>query len=65
MAAGVPAPEAEPLGQLFAEVRDGRNEHLSDGVERGLGRPPRAFADVVRDLAATGVWDVDGTAVAS
>ncbi|GAA3566880.1 NAD(P)H-binding protein [Microlunatus spumicola] len=65
VAGGVPPEEARPLGQLFAEVLDGRNEHLTDGVARVLGRPPRAFADVVRDLAATGVWDLDGTAVAS
>ena len=58
MAAGVPAEEAEPLGQLFAEVLDGRNEHLTDDVRRVLGRAPRAFADVVREAAATGVWDL-------
>lgn len=41
---------------LFTEVLDGRNAHLSDGVQRALGRAPRDFADYVRDAAATGVW---------
>ena len=58
VAAGVPAGEAEPLGRLFAAVLDGRNEHLTDGVQRVLGRAPRPFADVVRDAAAAGAWDV-------
>lgn len=56
--AGVPAEEAGPIGQLFAEVLDGRNEHLTDDVRRVLGRAPRAFADVVRDAAAAGAWDL-------
>lgn len=63
VAAGVPAEEAGPLGQLFAEVLDGRNEHLTDDVGRVLGRAPRAFGDVVRDAAATGVWDLPAPAV--
>jgi hypothetical protein len=40
----------------IAGVLDGRNAYLSDGVQRALGRPPRDFADFVRDAAATGVW---------
>ena len=47
----------ELVTYLFTEVLDGRNAHLTDGVERVLGRPPRAFADVAREAAATGVWD--------
>lgn len=43
---------------LFREVLDGRNASLTDGVQRALGRPPRDFADYVRDTAATGVWSV-------
>ncbi|SEP79363.1 Rossmann-fold NAD(P)-binding domain-containing protein [Microlunatus flavus] len=58
VAAGVPREEAEPLARLFAEVLDGRNEHLTDDVARVLRRPPRAFADVVREAAAAGAWDV-------
>jgi uncharacterized protein YbjT (DUF2867 family) len=56
LAAGVPEEEVEPLTDLFTTVLDGRNESVTDGVERALGRPARDFADYVRDAAATGVW---------
>ncbi len=42
---------------LFTTVLDGRNEHLTDGVQRALGRAPRDFADFARDAAAAGVWN--------
>jgi hypothetical protein len=42
---------------LFSEVLDGRNAHVSDGVQRALGREPRDFADFARDAAARGVWE--------
>jgi uncharacterized protein YbjT (DUF2867 family) len=48
---------ADWLTALFAEVLDGRNAHLNDGVQRALGRPPRDFADYARAAAATGIWD--------
>lgn len=41
---------------LFTEVLDGRNSHLSDGVQSALGRPPRDFRAYVRAAAGTGVW---------
>jgi uncharacterized protein YbjT (DUF2867 family) len=44
------------LVELFTVVLDGRNEHLTDGVQRALGREPRDFADYARAAAATGVW---------
>jgi uncharacterized protein YbjT (DUF2867 family) len=47
----------EALGEVFHLVTDGRNAHLTDGVQRALGRPPRDFADYARATAATGVWD--------
>ena len=50
-------------GDLFAEVLDGRNEHRTDDVRRVLDRAPRPFADVVRDAAAAGAWDVPASAV--
>jgi uncharacterized protein YbjT (DUF2867 family) len=56
--AGVPEDEAYGLVELFGEVLDGRNEHLTDGVKRALGREPRDFGDYARETAATGVWDV-------
>jgi uncharacterized protein YbjT (DUF2867 family) len=54
---GVPADVAGLLRYLFAEVLDGRNATLTDGVRRALGREPRDFADYARAAAATGVWD--------
>ncbi len=52
----VPADFVWLIDYLFTEVLDGRNARLTDGVQRALGRPPRHFADYVRDAAATGVW---------
>lgn len=53
---GVPPPLAGFLAGLIAEVLDGRNARLEDGVERALGRRPRDFADYARRTAATGAW---------
>jgi uncharacterized protein YbjT (DUF2867 family) len=54
---GVPADVAGLLRYLFAEVLDGRNAMLADGVQRALGREPRDFAGYARDAAAAGAWD--------
>jgi len=54
--AGAPKEVVWMLDYLFSTVLDGRNATPTDGVERALGRPPRAFADFARDAAATGVW---------
>ena len=62
VAAGVEEAEARALGPLFAEVLDGRNEHVTDDVARVLGHAPRRFADLVRRAAADGVWDLEPTA---
>jgi uncharacterized protein YbjT (DUF2867 family) len=56
-AAGVSAGEIALLEYLFSEVLDGRNAHLTDGVQRALGRAPRDFAQFAAEAAATGVWD--------
>jgi uncharacterized protein YbjT (DUF2867 family) len=53
---GAPADVVWMLDYLFSTVLDGRNAHLTDGVQRALGRPPRDFADYARDVAATGLW---------
>lgn len=45
------------IDYLFTTVLDGRNEHLTDGVQRALGRPPRDFANYARAAAAAGAWD--------
>ena len=54
--AGAPGDLAALLSELFAEVLDGRNAWLGDGVRRALGREPRDFADFARDAAAAGAW---------
>ena len=54
---GVPADFVWLLTYLFTTVLDGRNAHLTDGVQRALGREPRDFTDYARDAAATGVWN--------
>jgi uncharacterized protein YbjT (DUF2867 family) len=53
----VPSDYVKMLTDVFAQVLDGHNAWLGDGVQRALGRPPRDFADYARDAAATGVWD--------
>lgn len=55
--ADLPAEVAWLIGYLFSEVLDGRNSHLSDGVQRALGRAPRDFTDYARDAAARGAWN--------
>ena len=52
----VPADLVWLLTYLLTEVLDGRNAHLTDGVQRALGREPRDFADYARAAAASGVW---------
>lgn len=54
---GAPKDVVWMLDYLFATVLDGRNAHLTDGVQRALGREPRDFADYARDAAASGVWN--------
>jgi uncharacterized protein YbjT (DUF2867 family) len=55
---GAPREVVWMLDYLFATVLDGRNAHLTDGIERALGRPPKDFSDYAREAAATGIWRV-------
>ena len=55
-AEGVPADVVALLGYIFAEVLDGRNARLAEGVRQALGREPRDFRDFARQAAAAGVW---------
>ncbi|MEM7460680.1 MAG: NAD(P)H-binding protein [Pseudomonadota bacterium] len=55
---GAPKEVVWMLDYLFSTVLDGRNAHLTDGIQRALGRPPKDFADFARDVAATGAWRV-------
>jgi uncharacterized protein YbjT (DUF2867 family) len=52
----LPAEFAWLLNELFTEVLDGRNESLTDGVQRVLGRGPKDFSAYVTETAATGTW---------
>lgn len=53
---GAPQEVAWMLDYLFSTVLDGRNAHLTDGIQRALGREPRDFSDYARSTAATNVW---------
>jgi len=44
------------LDYLFATVLDGRNEKLTDGVQRALGREPRDFSAYAQQTATSGAW---------
>ncbi|MER8862864.1 NAD(P)H-binding protein [Mesorhizobium sp. M0751] len=52
----LPAEFAWLLNELFTEVLDGRNESLTDGVQRVLGRAPKDFSAYATEAAATGIW---------
>lgn len=54
---GIPAEDARQLTDLVVEVFDGRRAHVTDTVERVLGRSPRDLAEYARQAAVTGVWD--------
>ena len=58
---GLPAGAAEVVAMLSGWIAEGRNAHLSDGVQRVLGREPRDFTDYVTATAPTGVWNLEGT----
>jgi len=52
----LPAEFAWLLNELFTEVLDGRNEALTDGVQRVLGRAPKDFSVYATETAASGIW---------
>jgi uncharacterized protein YbjT (DUF2867 family) len=58
--AGVAEAGGEVIADVFTaiarETLDGRNAHLTDGVERALGRKPRPFAEFARTAAKAGAW---------
>jgi uncharacterized protein YbjT (DUF2867 family) len=49
---------ADVFTAIARETLDGRNAHLSDGVQRALGRPPRDFADFAQSAARSGMWPI-------
>lgn len=52
----VPEEAVGLLDYLFTTVLDGRNEKLTDGVQRALGRQPRDFSAYAQETAASGAW---------
>ncbi|MCH6257477.1 NAD(P)H-binding protein [Puniceicoccaceae bacterium K14] len=54
---GYPEEESRPIAELIADVFDGRNAYVVDGVMQALGRPARDFSDYAKEAAASGVWD--------
>lgn len=52
----MPAEEVELLVEVFETLMDGRNAHLTNDVEKVLGRAPRDFTDFAREAAAAGAW---------
>jgi uncharacterized protein YbjT (DUF2867 family) len=55
--AGMSPDEVWLVNYLFSEVLDGRNESLTDGVQRALGREPRDFSEYVAATAPTRIWN--------
>lgn len=51
--------EAPDISQLIADVMDGRNATLADGVQRALGRSPRDFSEFAGIEAAKGTWNLE------
>jgi uncharacterized protein YbjT (DUF2867 family) len=52
---GAPAEFVDLEAHLFRDVL-GNGAHVTDGVQRALGRPPRDFTDYATRTAATGIW---------
>ena len=52
------------LSELFSALFDGRNAHITTGVQEALGRPATDFRDYARKAANSGVWDRLGERVA-
>lgn len=55
---GVPDNLITIMIELFTKVLDGRNSHVTNGVQLALGREPGDFRDYARSAAKTGVWNV-------
>lgn len=59
---GILPEEARAFADLIAEVLDGRNSYLTDGVQRALGRPARDFSEFARTAAASGAFGLEEVA---
>ena len=56
VAYGVSLEDAQAVRDLFAVVRNGRSNYVSDGVQQVLDREPRDFRTWAKATAATGAW---------
>jgi uncharacterized protein YbjT (DUF2867 family) len=56
VAGGVPVGIARVFAGLYLAIRRGEGAAVYDGVQRALGRAPRAFEDYVTEAAAAGCW---------
>ena len=56
LAQSLPPEDVSFFIDLFRWLTDGHNAHVTDGVERALGRKPRSFGDYARAAAAAGAW---------
>jgi uncharacterized protein YbjT (DUF2867 family) len=48
--------DAAAFADVVEPLRTGKDAHVSDGVGRALGRPPRTFAEFARATAEAGGW---------
>ncbi|WP_328941828.1 NAD(P)H-binding protein [Streptomyces sp. NBC_00250] len=56
VAEGRPRADAEDYADAVGPIRRDMDSHLSDGVQKALGRQPRSFALFVKEAAASGAW---------
>ena len=59
LAEGMPEAIADRMLDLERYFREDRASAITDDVKRVTGIAPRRFADYVRDILATGVWNAD------
>ncbi|WP_440899725.1 NmrA family NAD(P)-binding protein [Actinosynnema sp.] len=55
---GLSRDDAQAYADVVEPIRKGADAHLSDGVQRALGRPPRTFAEFAESTAEEGGWAV-------
>lgn len=55
---GMPPADAAAFADVIEPLREGKDEHVSDGVQRALGCPPRTFAEFAQSTAAAGGWAI-------
>ena len=46
------------MHELFSNVFDGRNAHITDGVRQALGRDARDFKEYIDNTRLSGVWQL-------